>query len=259
MIILGSVMSREKQEEWKRTQIRIPENLYDEVTRYADKNDLSFNSAMLELMEKGLQLKTDLGEIVEEFSQQLIQQKHVREELAKKYLPHTRIENAAYSENEGFIAIRYKESNTSQNCRNLLDYLNMPECIQVVLFATSDKPNNGYSRNDGPETNLPLMGALALVELHNQKAYVIFDGLFLTAQRYPRYKEVKAILDSSISSNKAYFINEPVPFTSSWNPVNAVSQLIHYPKQKLTLDTRSQYYRLLSHYSEKEFEDIYNS
>lgn len=45
----------------------------------------------------------------------------------------------------------------------------------------------------------------------------------------------------------------------SWNPVNAISQLIHYPKQKLTLETRSQYYRLLSRYSEKEFEDIYNS
>lgn len=249
-------MSREKQEDWKRTQIRIPEHLYDELTEYANNNGLSFNSAMLELMNKGLKMKNDIPEILETFAQQLIIQSHEREELFKKYLPHTQIENAGYSENESFLALRYKEGNTTQNCCNLIDYLKMPECIQVILFATSDKPNNGYSRNDGPETNLPLMGALALVELHNFKVYVIFDGLFLTAQRYPRYKEVKAVLDTAIASNKTYFINEAVPFTSSWNPMNAVSQLIPYPKEQLTSETRSKYYSLLSHYSEKEYEDI---
>ncbi|WP_434278982.1 hypothetical protein [Acinetobacter sp. CE-15] len=47
-------MSREKQDEWKRTQLRIPHDQYEAVMVYAEKNNLSLNSAMLELMERGL-------------------------------------------------------------------------------------------------------------------------------------------------------------------------------------------------------------
>lgn len=46
-------MSREKQEDWKRTQIRIPMNTYDSIVKHAEKNNLSINTAMLELIEKG--------------------------------------------------------------------------------------------------------------------------------------------------------------------------------------------------------------
>ncbi len=47
-------MSREKQDDWKRTQIRMPQDQYDDVVKYAEQNNLSLNSAMLELIEKGL-------------------------------------------------------------------------------------------------------------------------------------------------------------------------------------------------------------
>lgn len=47
-------MSREKQDEWKRTQLRIPHDQYEAVMVYAEKNNLSLNSAILDLIDKGL-------------------------------------------------------------------------------------------------------------------------------------------------------------------------------------------------------------
>lgn len=46
----------QNQDDWKRTQLRIPFNQYDAVTKYAIENNLSLNSAMLELIEKGLSI-----------------------------------------------------------------------------------------------------------------------------------------------------------------------------------------------------------
>lgn len=50
-------MSKEKQDEWKRTQIRIPATLYEEIAEHAKKDNLSLNTAMLDLIEKGLNKK----------------------------------------------------------------------------------------------------------------------------------------------------------------------------------------------------------
>ena len=47
-------MSKEKQDDWKRTQIRIPIGLYEDVTRHAEQHNLSLNYAMLELMDRGI-------------------------------------------------------------------------------------------------------------------------------------------------------------------------------------------------------------
>lgn len=247
----------QNQDEWKRTQIRIPQDQHNEIVDYAEKNNLSLNTAMLDLIDKGIKVSKDIHlstipEISQAFSQHVINQSREREELFKKLLPHTNIENAAYSDNENFIAVRYIESNTTNNCYNLIDYFKLPECIQIILFATSHEPINGFSRNDGPETNLPLMGALAIVELAQTTAYVIFDGLFLTAQRRPRYLEVREVLDTAINSNKAYFITQAAPFTSSWNPIDAVSQLKYLPTQHLTPESRGTFFSLLSDYPESE-------
>lgn len=45
------------QEDWKRTQVRMPQEQYDSLMSYAEKNNLSLNTAMLELMDIGLQSK----------------------------------------------------------------------------------------------------------------------------------------------------------------------------------------------------------
>lgn len=176
-----------------------------------------------------------------------------------EYLPHANLQNAAFHEQDKYLAVRGSHGNTTENCINLIEYIKRPECIQVLLFATHNKPTPGFSREDGPETNLPLMGAILLVELEDFNAYVIFDGLFLTAQRYPRYKEVKEVLDAAVISDKAYFINIPVPFTSTWGPVGAVDQLLPLPRQELTPDSRKNFFKLLCNISEEKYLDMYRS
>lgn len=46
----------QNQDDWKRTQIRIPLDLYDAIVSYAETHSLpSINSAMLELMNEGIE------------------------------------------------------------------------------------------------------------------------------------------------------------------------------------------------------------
>lgn len=45
------------QDDWKRTQIRMPQDQYESLMHYAEQNNLSLNTAMIELMELGLKSK----------------------------------------------------------------------------------------------------------------------------------------------------------------------------------------------------------
>lgn len=47
----GRVVS---QDDWKRTQVRMPQEQYEAIVEYAAEHELSLNSAMIELMNKGL-------------------------------------------------------------------------------------------------------------------------------------------------------------------------------------------------------------
>lgn len=42
------------QDDWKRSQVRMPQEQYDRIMDYAEKKNISLNTAMLELMDKGL-------------------------------------------------------------------------------------------------------------------------------------------------------------------------------------------------------------
>jgi len=44
----------QNQDEWKRTQIRIPQDQYDDIVAYAENKEISLNTAMIELMDNGL-------------------------------------------------------------------------------------------------------------------------------------------------------------------------------------------------------------
>lgn len=44
----------QNQDDWKRTQVRMPQDEYLAVSNYAKQNNISLNSAMIELMAKGL-------------------------------------------------------------------------------------------------------------------------------------------------------------------------------------------------------------
>ena len=47
------------QDDWKRTQVRMPQEQYEVLMSYAEKNNLSLNTAMLELMDLGLKSKIE--------------------------------------------------------------------------------------------------------------------------------------------------------------------------------------------------------
>ncbi|MBH8486000.1 type II toxin-antitoxin system HicB family antitoxin [Acinetobacter baumannii] len=172
----------------------------------------------------------------------------------QRYLPYANYLASLYNNEDLIIAHRYHESNTTRNCLNLLDYLKLPNCQEVILFATYRTPTDGFSRDDGPETNLPLMGAIAKVQLPGlNEIYIIFDGLFLTAQRKPRYNEVKDVLDTALETDKTSFIQLSVPFTSQLDPVEAVKILSEFPRQKLTKETRPTFFNLLSNLTEEQY------
>lgn len=42
------------QDNWKRSQVRLPQPLYDDVFNYAEQHGISLNQAMIELLDKGL-------------------------------------------------------------------------------------------------------------------------------------------------------------------------------------------------------------
>ncbi|MBC9229197.1 toxin-antitoxin system HicB family antitoxin [bacterium SPL81] len=43
------------QENWKRTQVRLPPELHDEIINFAASKDISLNNAMLELLSAGIE------------------------------------------------------------------------------------------------------------------------------------------------------------------------------------------------------------
>lgn len=47
----GRVVS---QDDWKRTQVRMPQILYEDIVEYASNNDMSLNHSMIFLMDMGL-------------------------------------------------------------------------------------------------------------------------------------------------------------------------------------------------------------
>ena len=51
------------QDDWKRTQVRMPQEQYKAIMEHAEQNNLSLNTAMLELMDKGLLSSSDKAPI----------------------------------------------------------------------------------------------------------------------------------------------------------------------------------------------------
>lgn len=56
-----TTFSRVKQDEWKRTQIRLPHPNYDALLHYASEKNISLNTAMIELIDKGLNASVDIN------------------------------------------------------------------------------------------------------------------------------------------------------------------------------------------------------
>ncbi|PIF89723.1 hypothetical protein CLU86_0600 [Acidovorax sp. 62] len=153
------------------------------------------------------------------------------------------------------LATRYQNGNTSRNESTLLGLINDPACSAVTLFCSPGTPTADFSQTDGSENNLPLLAALAKYSIPGiDDVYIVFDGMFLTAARRPRYLEVRQILDTSEKSGKVSFATKPVPFTSALSPAEAVQTLLNaQPTVQLLGSTRAQYFALLCSIPEAQY------
>lgn len=49
-------MRTQNQDDWKRTQIRMPQEQYEDIAAYAENKDISLNTAMIELLDNALRV-----------------------------------------------------------------------------------------------------------------------------------------------------------------------------------------------------------
>ena len=143
---------------------------------------------------------------------------------------------------------RFNNSSTGTNLRALLALVQDLNCKEVNLFASPATYTADHTNSDGPETNFPLVVALAKYSIPGiAEVYVLFDGLFLTAARSPRRGEVQELMDAAQTSGKTFFAASPVPFTSSLAPVAAVESLLaQQPMVPFTHQSRKQYFAMIS-------------
>ena len=161
-----------------------------------------------------------------------------------------RIPPLAVRRNTGIRATRWQPGNTATNTQALLAAIAEPDIARVTLFASPIKPDTDFVHSDGPDSNLPLL--VALTEAVDGDLCV-YDGLFLTAARHPRYLEVREVLDAAEHSAKVYFAGTRAPFTSRLSPAEACEKLRGIEaKMRLTASTRANFFRLLSNLTEAQ-------
>jgi hypothetical protein len=141
---------------------------------------------------------------------------------------------------------RSKQTNTGRNADLIVNTINDPSVNKITLFATE---------RFSDDSNSPLMVALVEQSLPSidEIVYVVFDTNVSTAQRLPRYLEVKRILEAAQSSDKVYFSHERAPYTANVSPEEAIKSLFVLNKQELlSEDSRPQFFSLLSNLTEVE-------
>lgn len=155
---------------------------------------------------------------------------------------------------------RYLRGSTGDHASALINLLSDGNSKRVVFFASPLEPDSSFSNSyDGPESNLPLMAALVEYQIPGvEQITIVFDGLFLTAARYPRYREIRSVLDVAVLSNKSWFSKIRAPFTGSNTPEAAATTLGAHCNDliQLTVTTRARYFSLLSNLTEIELEKL---
>ncbi|MBS0193870.1 MAG: hypothetical protein JSR34_06460 [Proteobacteria bacterium] len=130
-------------------------------------------------------------------------------------------------------ALRHNGLSTSTSAAIAEHIIGDPNTAKITFFATEPMTTGDFDpQRDGPETNLPLMVALAEYNIPGfEPIYLVFDGNFLTRVRQPRKAEVDAVLDVAKNSSKAYFSSTRAPFTSGLSPevaANVLSNLVSF-------------------------------
>lgn len=153
------------------------------------------------------------------------------------------------------VAIRYSNKNTGANSYTLIGIIKDQNCIEINLFATQSIIDSDRQDLNGLKGNLPLMAAIAKYKIPGiDEVYVVFDGLFLTAVRRPRYLEVKEVLDAAEQSEKVFFSKSAVSFTSDLQPEMAAEILLKSsPTTSFSKTTRQEYFSLLCSIPESQY------
>jgi len=145
-------------------------------------------------------------------------------------------------------SFRFELGNTTQNKEALIEKIKDPNTVKVTLFATKREVlANTF------ESNLPLVAALVETNTNFQ----LFDGLFLTAARNPRFYEVRSVLDEAIRTTKVDYCSKPVEYTRDLNEDLVVKYLINESNNSsylLTVDSRKSYFAILSDITEDKFD-----
>jgi hypothetical protein len=153
------------------------------------------------------------------------------------------------------ITTRYRNSSTTENLDAAISVLQPDVLKRFTLFAS---PNMAQAvpppdPRNGPDSNFPLVSAIAEFEIPRIVTIrVVFDGVFLTAARLPRYGEVKELLNAVVSCGRGSFSAARAPFTAQLGAEEAFETLCRLPATPLTAETRPAYFSLLSTMNEAE-------
>lgn len=141
---------------------------------------------------------------------------------------------------------RHTNSSTDANCAALLSFMDHPNLEKIILFGSPFKANSDFKSFVDPDGCLPLLSALVVVAVPYIKSFIVFDGIFLTANG-TQYRHVRTLLDGITSCNKAFFSKISAPFTSGLTPEEAIKTLLSADSLvRLTENSRPAYFSLIS-------------
>lgn len=149
--------------------------------------------------------------------------------------------------------IRFNSStlSTGQIGAALLDYIRDPKCEKIALFVTE--------RSDDQQDSPWLMAVVTYQIPHVEPVHVLMDGYVLSAARYPRYMEVRDVLDAGEKAGKVWFCSVPAPFTQDLPADKSISVLQGLGSlTQLNASTRPQLFLLLSTLTEAQYEKSVN-
>jgi len=153
------------------------------------------------------------------------------------------------------VALRYTNRSTSDQVRVLCDIIRDPKCERVTLFGTVKEAPTP----EEADPDMPLVAATAVYSIPGiAQVQVVFDGQFLTAARYPRYLDVRDVLDVAVAAGNVYFSGERAPLTEALSPEEAATVLGSLGDVRL-LDagSRASYFSLLSGFTEQQLVEIF--
>lgn len=143
--------------------------------------------------------------------------------------------------------------NTSKYVDNICSVIEDPKCTKVILIATVKEDEAREQAMD-----LPQLVAVGVYDIPVvDKLYLIFDGTNLSVARYPRYLEVRDILDVAQKTDKVFYCEARAPLTSDLDDKATLYTLLAAPHRPLNVESRPAYFELLSNFTEEEFVRIY--